>query len=130
MTVRPLLLLAALAALAAGCGGEEADRRAPAAGAPARDGALTVDEALAYEGNESVLVSGNVLARDGEVRLCSGFAESHPPQCAGPSLAVDGLAVSKVPNTRSADGTTWTDEPVELLGRVSGTTLVVSDTAL
>ena len=51
-------------------------------------------------------------------------------QCAGPSLVVEGLAVSKIANTRLAGRITWTDDPIELLGRVSGTTLVVSDTAL
>jgi hypothetical protein len=120
--VRSLLLLAAVVALAAGCGGDQA-------GAPAPERALTVEEALAYEGDKPVLVAGHVLARDGEVRLCSGFAESHPPQCAGPSLVVRGLAVSEVADTRSASGITWTDDPVELRGRVGGTTLVVSDTA-
>jgi hypothetical protein len=130
MTMRLLLTLTAVVALAAGCGGDDGDRGSPAAGAPAPGGALTVEEALAYEGNEPVLVAGHVLARDGKVRLCSGFAESHPPQCAGPALVVEGLAVSKVADTRSAGGITWTDDPVELLGRVRGTTLVVSDTAL
>jgi hypothetical protein len=129
MTMRVLLVPAVVVALA-GCGGDATDRRAPAAGARAPDGALSIEEALAYEGSEPVLVTGHVLAEGGGVRLCSGFAESHPPQCAGPSLVVEGLAVAKLPHARSAAGTTWTDEPVELLGRVIGITLVVSDTAL
>ena len=126
--MRPLLVVAAVLALVAGCGGDDEDRGSPAAGAPAAGSALTIEEALAYEGDEPVLVAGHVLARDGDVRLCSGLAESHPPQCAGPSLAVEGVAVSTLPNTRSAGGVTWADEPVELRGRVSGATLVVSDT--
>jgi hypothetical protein len=127
--MRLLPLLVAVVALAAGCGGDDADRGSPGAGTPVPGGVLTVEQALAYEGDEPVLVSGHVLARDGEVRLCSGFAESHPPQCADPSLAIEGLAVSNVANTRSAGGVTWTDGAIELPGRVSGTTLVVSDTA-
>jgi hypothetical protein len=127
--VRLLLVPAAVVVLAAGCGGDEGDRGSRAAGATVPGRPLTVEQALAHEGGEPVLVSGHVLARDGEVRLCSGFAESHPPQCAGPSLVVAGLAVSKRADTRSAGGSTWTDDPVELVGRVSGTTLVVSDTA-
>jgi hypothetical protein len=127
--MRRLLVPAAVVVLAAGCGGDEGERGSPAAGAPAPGGALTVEQALAYEGDEPVLVSGHVLARGDEVRLCGGFAESHPPQCAAASLVVEGLAVSKLANTRSAGGVTWTDDPLELLGRMSGTTLVVSDTA-
>ena len=131
--MRPLL--AALALLLAGCGGDE---RAPAAGGAttaggrATGGGLSIAEALDRGGRGPVLVKGAVVAREGEIRLCSGFAESYPPQCAEPSLRVEGLALRSLEGRRNvrlerAQGVVWTAGEVELRGEVEGRVLRVRE---
>ena len=126
-TVRLLLLLAAVV-LAAGCGGEQADRTPPS-GDAAGPG-LTVREAVESDAEGPLLVRGALHAREGEIRLCEALAESHPPQCGGASLRVEGLSLSDVEGVQTAQGVSWTEEEVKLLGDVEGDALVVSDTAL
>jgi hypothetical protein len=112
-------LLAALAL--AGCGGEDE----PAADA----GPLTIEEALEAEPGERVRVTGNLLVAGGETRLCSALAESFPPQCGGPSLAVAGLAPETVAGIVVEGDVMWTDRPVELEGSIRDGTLEVAASA-
>jgi hypothetical protein len=71
-----------LALVLAACGGEDGS---------ADGAAVLIDEALAGDSDEPLLVTGNLLAQGGDIRLCSALAESFPPQCGGASLVVDGL---------------------------------------
>jgi hypothetical protein len=124
MRILALLLLL----LAAGCGGADADEAAttpgqaepPGAGDGVRTG-VTVDEARAAGGTQ--LVRGSLLARDGEVRICSALMESFPPQCAEPSLLVEGLDLGTVTGTTTAEGVTWSEREVQLHGEVDGDVL-------
>ena len=128
ITVRPLLLLAAGVVLAAGCGGDDGDRARPPDSAAGPG--LTVSEALESDAEGPLLVRGALHAREGAIRLCEALAESHPPQCAGPSLRVEGLSLSDVDGVRTAQGVSWTEGEVKLLGDLEGGALLVSDTAL
>ena len=128
--MRPVaLFLLALAVLAA-CGRESRTDGSspPAAGVPAKP--LSVEEALGSELDEPLLVEGAVYARSGEpVRLCSGFAESYPPQCVDPSLVVEGLDLDDVEGVQRASGVAWAERPVRILGRVDDGVLTVSTTS-
>jgi hypothetical protein len=128
MTVRPVLLLAAAVALAAGCGGNEAERQPPAP-SPTGPG-LTVSEALASDAEGLLLVRGALYARGAEVRLCEALAESYPPQCGVASVPLEGLSVSDVRGVQRAQGVAWTDTEIKVLGELENGVLVVSDTTL
>jgi hypothetical protein len=115
------LLLALLVALAlAACGGGDGEP-----GGTER--ALSIEEALEDDSGEPLRVSGNLLVSGGETRLCYALAESFPPQCGGPSLAVTGLDPDDVEGLVVEGEVMWTDRPVVLVGTVSGETLAVSE---
>jgi hypothetical protein len=89
---------------------------------------LSVEEALASESSEPLLVNGALFARAGEVRLCSAVAESFPPQCAGSWLIVDDLDLAQIPDLQTEGEVSWS-ESVQVLGRVKGDRLVVVSTS-
>ena len=109
--------------LSAACGG--GDDGAAGTGTTA----ISIDEALASDSDEPVLVSGNLLAALDEVRLCEALVESFPPQCGGASLAVLGLDLDAIDGLLTEGDVGWTDRPIQLLGVVSDGTLTVSENA-
>ncbi|MDP8958422.1 MAG: hypothetical protein M3N51_04305 [Actinomycetota bacterium] len=113
------LVVAAMALMA--CGGQADGGGDSAAMGPG----LSIEEALASELEGPLLVSGALVAVDDEVRLCTALAESFPPQCGGPSLIVQGLDLSQVPDLSSEGSVTWSEGPVQLLGRVQDEVLIV-----
>ena len=134
--MRTLALIATLAAATAigGCGGEDPAVGDPGAGStvPQTSGlgagpAISIDEALASGSEEPLLVAGNLLALDDEVRLCSALAESFPPQCGGASLHVVGLKLAEVDGLITEGDVSWTDRPIELLGVVDNDTQAKDD---
>ena len=136
MGMRTISLFAAvLAALAlAGCGDSEDDDAAGGAGTsvPQTSGlgagpGISIEEALAADTGEMLLVNGNLLADGDEVRLCYALAESFPPQCGGPSLDVEGIKLEEVDGLITEGDVSWTDRPIQLLGIVEDETLTVSE---
>jgi hypothetical protein len=123
--MRTLAVIAALlvAVLPVACGGDDDD-----AGGTGTT-AISIDEALASDSTEPLLVSGNLLAVGDEVKLCYALAESFPPQCGGASLVVDGLDLATVEGLMTEGDVSWTDQPIELRGVVSDETLTVSENA-
>jgi hypothetical protein len=123
--MKTLIFIAALLAATAlaACGGD-GDGSADDAGT-----AISIDDALTSDSDDPLLVSGNLLAEGGEVRLCSALAESFPPQCGGASLAVEGLDLADVDGLVTEGNVSWTDRPIQLLGVVSDGTLTVSENA-
>ena len=92
---------------------------------------ISIEDALGSTLDEPLLVNGALVAQqDGEVRLCSALAESFPPQCGGASLRVEGLDLSTVEGLTSANGVTWSEDQVQLLGRVENGVLTVDQTSL
>ena len=127
-----ILLTAAL--LLTGCGGNEEPDDAGSGGTPQVSGMATgpgisIDEALASELDEMLLVNGNLLAEGGEVRFCSALAESFPPQCGGAFLRVEGLKLEEVDGLVTEGDVSWTDRPIQLLGLVEDGVLTVSQNA-
>lgn len=51
-------------------------------------------------------------------RLCQNLAESFPPQCGGVSLVLDDLTGIDLGLLQNAAGTTWSDQPVVILGEL------------
>ena len=133
--MRTPALIATLAAAAAlaGCGGGDTPTGDPATGTATQSSglaagpAISIDEAVGVPSGQTLLVTGHLLADRDEVRLCSGFAESMPPQCVGPSLVVEGLNLEEVGGLEMFSGVSW--GVVELLGVVADGTLTVSENA-
>jgi hypothetical protein len=88
---------------------------------------ISIEEALAADTDEMLLVNGNLLAQGDDVRLCYALAESFPPQCGGPSLAVEGLNLEEVDGLITEGDVSWTDRPIQLLGVVEDETLTVGE---
>jgi hypothetical protein len=133
----PLAFIATLltaAALLAGCGGNhDSDEGSPSgpsqvSGVAAGAG-VSIEEALASDSDEQILVNGNLQAEGGEVRFCSALAESFPPQCGGPSLRVEGIKLEEVDGLVTEGEVSWTDRPIQLLGTVEDGVLTVSQNA-
>jgi hypothetical protein len=137
MRMRTISLFAALlAALAlAGCGDSGGDASGGAgASVPQSSGlgvgpGISIEEAIAADTDEMLLVNGNLLADGDEVRLCYALAESFPPQCGAPSLLVEGIKLEEVDGLITEGDVSWTDRPIQLLGIVEDETLTVSENA-
>lgn len=132
--MRPFVLIPMLlvtVALLVGCGANDDQAGSAQPTAPSATGpGLDIGDALAAGGDEPVLVRGFLLAQGDRVRLCSGFAESYPPQCAQPSLEVLGYKLLEQRQLYKAHaGVTWTEEPVKLLGTIADGTLTVGNNA-
>src|SRR4249919_763809 len=108
--MRTLAVIAALlvALPAAACGGD--DDKVAATGTTGGTGttAVSIDEALASDSSEPLLVSGNLLVTADDVRLCSALAESFPPQCGGASVHVAGLKLDEVDGVTTEGDVSWT----------------------
>lgn len=134
--MRKLLLLPLAVLALAACGGEkEVEPQPQPAQPPATAGlgagpGISIEEALASDSAEPLLVNGNLLAEGDEIRLCDALAESFPPQCGGPQLHVEGLKLEEVDGLVREGVVAWTDRPIQLLGSVEGETLVVSTTSM
>jgi hypothetical protein len=124
-------VVAALALV--GCGGDDGDGDAGGSpSVPQTSGlgagpGISIEEALAADTDEMLLVNGNLLAQGDDVRLCYALAESFPPQCGGPSLAVEGLNLEEVDGLITEGDVSWTDRPIQLLGVVEDETLTVGE---
>lgn len=136
MGMRTISLFATLlvAAGLAGCGGDDGtdDAAGDPGSVPQTSGlgagpGISIEEALARDSDEMLLVNGNLLAQGDDVRLCSALAESFPPQCGGASLRVEGLKLAEVDGLITEGDVSWTDRPVQLLGIVEDETLTVGE---
>jgi hypothetical protein len=132
-TLVPTLLIAAVLA---GCGGDgdsgADDSPMPAPSQVSGLGAgpgISIEEALASDSEEQLLVNGNLLASGDDVRLCYALGESFPPICSGPSLRVKGLKLEEVDGLVTEGDVSWTDRPMQLLGTVADGLLTVSQNA-
>jgi hypothetical protein len=133
MALVPTLLIVALIA---GCGGDAGpgadNNSAPAPSQVSGLGAgpgISIEDALASDTDEQLLVNGNLLANGEDVRLCYALGESFPPICSGPSLRVEGLKLEEVDALVTEGDVSWTDRPIQLLGTVADGVLTVSQNA-
>jgi hypothetical protein len=105
--------------------GEPDDGVAPGSGSPmVVDGALSVSEALATDASGPIAVSGFVVDDAAGLRLCEVLLESYPPQCGGASIPLAGTGTIDPDELQIAQGVTWTDAPVTVLGEIVDGVLV------
>lgn len=81
---------------------------------------ISVTEALASDlAGRLLLVNGFIVTTaDGGVYLAEALAESYPPQPGGARLVVENLDMNLVDGLTTAQGITWSDRSVQLLGTV------------
>ena len=93
---------------------------------------ISVADALGRSIDEPLLVNGMLIATTELVQLCEVLMESFPPQCGGLRLVVQNLDLGTIAGlqtaTRESQPVTWSNQPIQLLGRVSDGVLTVSDT--
>jgi hypothetical protein len=135
-------LVATLVALAmlAGCSDDggtaaaptTAEQPSPASGAMPADAGISVAGALAAEpGDALVAVRAHLLvAADGSARLCDLLRESFPPQCGGAAMAVNGIPESILDGLSAGGGLRWSDQPLQLIGRMRDATFANDPEAL
>ena len=130
MTLRKVpLLVAALVGLllvAAAC--DDAAAADPTAAPPssAVGPGISIAEALSSTLDEPLLVNGFLVVQGDEAELCEALAESFPPQCGGESLSLEGLDLDAFEGLSSEQNTTWSEEPIQLLGEVEDGVLTIS----
>ena len=73
-----------------------------------------------------LLVNGFLVVQGDEAELCEALAESFPPQCGGESLSLEGLDLDAFEGLSSEQNTTWSEEPIQLLGEVEDGVLTIS----
>jgi hypothetical protein len=119
LTLLPILVVAAVVA---GCGGDDE----PDAGD--RLVGISVEQAVDAEG--PAVVDGSLLARGEDVRLCAALAESFPPQCGGSSITVVGLDLEELDGLTTEGDVTWSDLPIRVEGVLADGVLTVDENAL
>jgi hypothetical protein len=92
------------------------------------DGGLTVAEALAYEGTETIAVQGYLVVDGQTGLLCEVLAESYPPQCGGQSLAVTNPEAASGAVLVEEGEIQWSEQPLTLFGHVSNGQLTIDAT--
>ncbi len=91
---------------------------------------ISVTEALHSTLAGPLLVNGFIVTTpDGVVYLAETLAESFPPQPGGDRLIVEGLDLDVFAGLTSAQGITWSEQHVQVLGTVADGVLTVSATA-
>lgn len=125
----------ALTLTSVGCGGDEPPTT-PSEDPPVTDddggGAaggstmcvFSVGEARSADVDGNLHVVGLLIDDGSEWRLCEEVLESHPPQCGGQTLTVEGLDPEQAPLDETGDTRWQTEAPV--VGEVDGDTLTVA----
>ena len=81
-------------------------------------GGLTVAEALATDATGPLAVGAFYFSNGSEVWLCDSLAESYPPQCAETRIAFDGETAIDPDDLVTANGITWSAQPVTVIGSI------------
>ena len=130
-TVLGFVLLLTGLVLLSGCGEDTAESPSDSTGTDGAVGAypISVAEALERDSAGRYSLMGFLISTAEGIRLCDALAESYPPQCGGPSVAVEGLEMDGVTGlSRAPDSdVAWTDFPIALEGSLDGETFTVSE---
>jgi hypothetical protein len=126
----PLLIVLALGVASCGSDGEPAAQPPPVAGIAVGPG-ISIDEAIAMDSEEPLLVNGTVWADGDDIFFCDAVLESYPPQCAPATrLEVVGLKLADVDRLQRVGDIAWTEERIQLLGVVADGKITVSENAM
>jgi hypothetical protein len=91
----------------------------------------SIAEARAQKGSEPIAVRAFVIvAADGSARLCDLVAESLPPQCGEPSIAVTGLPPELIDGLSETSGVRFSTGPVQLIGTIRDDVFINDPVAL
>lgn len=91
---------------------------------------LSISDAVDHDGSDVIAVTGYVVIDTGSARLCASLAESFPPQCGGDSVTITNPdATSRLPLVEEGS-TQWSEEPVIVLGRMSGEGFTIDPTSI
>jgi len=88
---------------------------------------ISVTKALESDLAGPLLVNGFLITTSDGVYLAEALAESYPPQPGGARLVVENLDMNLIDGLTTAQGITWSDQPVRLLGTAQDGILHVSD---
>lgn len=89
------------------------------------DGSVTVSDAVSSGIDGPFLMSGYWVSDAGGDQLCATLAESFPPQCGLPAIAVQ-ADTTQVPDGLTREGdVTWSEEPVSIEGEIVDGVFVV-----
>ncbi len=131
-----ILAMVVVSVTFAACGGDDSadDQSGDTAlgdSASAVGPGISVADALESSSDQPLLVNGMLVATTELVQLCEVLMESFPPQCGGLRLVVQNLDLGSIAGlqtaTRESQPVTWSNQPIQLLGRVSDGVLTVSD---
>jgi hypothetical protein len=90
---------------------------------------ISVREALRHEPRGPILVRGHLVVGPNRTRLCDRLAPERADPCAGASVRVRGLPRDerrRIAPHAGANGTTWSDDVVTVLGRLRDHVLAAS----
>jgi hypothetical protein len=85
---------------------------------PLDGGGLSVGDVLRNDIDGGFAVQAFYLADGRGPRLCDALAESYPPQCGGDAIPFDNTAGVDLGMLQSAQGVTWSDGVVVVVGEV------------
>ncbi|MEX0953521.1 MAG: hypothetical protein WDZ26_06800 [Nitriliruptoraceae bacterium] len=122
-----LTAVLAAAVLVAGCADDTPDPQpddAPGAAGGTTMHVLTVPDAKTNDDEGSLFVVGMLIDDGSGWRLCESVLESHPPQCGGEFLVVEGLDDTGLP-LEEASGVRWQVDAT-VVGEIDGDVLTVT----
>jgi hypothetical protein len=99
-------------------------------GMPIEGGGLTVAEALETDAAGVIAVTGFYVDTGSGPMLCDALAESFPPQCGGASIPLADISPVDPESIQTNQGTSWSDDPVFVVGEIVDGTLVPTPTSL
>ena len=120
-TASSFLALAAILLLV-GCGSDASIE--PGAEDTAPDSVLSVTALLDGPTDLTVRVNGFLFIDDRGSLLCELLLESYPPQCGGPSVAIENPEAAGE-DLDETQGIRWTPNPIEIVATWDGVALTV-----
>ena len=81
--------------------------------------ALSITDALSYQGPEPIAVAGFVVRTQDASQLCDALAESYPPLCAGESIEITNPDTTDALPLIEEDGVQWSPERVTVIATVT-----------
>ena len=91
--------------------------------------ALSITDALSYQGSEPIAVAGYVVRTQEASRLCDGLAESYPPQCAGESIEITNPDTADAFTLIEEGNVQWSPERVTVIATVTSEGITIDPTS-
>jgi hypothetical protein len=88
-------------------------------------GGLTIHDAIAYQGDQPVAVSGFVVRTAGSDLFCEVLAESFPPQCGGERLSIANADALNAFALVEEGEVQWSENTIVVLGRIADGVLTI-----